>query len=262
MVNDGFKYSEGEHFSNLPILSVQQLDNPTVPYLFLQFTALCIWGVGRIKKTFLCCDNPIGKWDDWVGSQPPLDWRENLQETIDFPIKYGFFRCANSPKPIHWNHQAVLDFPNLVGILESLGQRPLSEFSTGCAGWVAEEPLTRTLAVRRCFVFLCGDFLAKCWSISIQLFFLFENHWLISLFSRKIEILPAGNEDVNGKPAISIGKWSKFGASWALPFGNPLCYGQLPFIDDLLIKIGDFLNRQEGNPNPAILGCGTLVNTK
>jgi hypothetical protein len=61
MVNDGFKYSEGEHFSNLPILSVQQLDNPTVPYLFLQFTALCIWGVGRIKKTFLCCDNPIGK---------------------------------------------------------------------------------------------------------------------------------------------------------------------------------------------------------
>ena len=147
--------------------------NSSVFFSNLQlFDALCIWGVGRIKKTVFCVVIiQLGKWDDWVGFQPPLDWMENLQETINFPIKYGVFRCANSPKPIHWNHQAVLDFPNLVGILESLGQRPLSELSTGCAGWVAEEPLTRTLAVRRCCVFLCGDFLAKCWSISIQLFF-------------------------------------------------------------------------------------------
>ena len=32
----------------------------------------------------------------WIGL------RENLQETIDFPIKYGAFRFKFSLKPIHW----------------------------------------------------------------------------------------------------------------------------------------------------------------
>ena len=32
----------------------------------------------------------------WIGL------RENLQETIDFPIKYGAFRLKFSLKPIHW----------------------------------------------------------------------------------------------------------------------------------------------------------------
>ena len=46
------------------------------------------------------------------GSVIPLDWmrkrmvnddgvREHLQETIDFPMKYGTFRLNKSRKPIH-----------------------------------------------------------------------------------------------------------------------------------------------------------------
>ena len=41
------------------------------------------------KKTTV----PVNQW---------IGLRENLQETIDFPIKYGAFRLKFSLNPIHW----------------------------------------------------------------------------------------------------------------------------------------------------------------
>ena len=46
--------------------------------------------------------NHMGKTTDgWIMLNQWMDWRENLRETTDFPVKYGF-SCKFSLKPIHW----------------------------------------------------------------------------------------------------------------------------------------------------------------
>ena len=70
------------------------------------------WNIGRVHK--------MGDTDTTI----EFGLRENLQETIDFPIKYGAFRlsCKFPPNPIHWisvwviniNNQIFVAFPNIL----------------------------------------------------------------------------------------------------------------------------------------------------
>ena len=58
----------------------------------------------------------------WIGL------RENLQETIDFPIKYGVgFSCKFSLKPIHW---LILSFLPILVILSIARWSQLHECNT------------------------------------------------------------------------------------------------------------------------------------
>ena len=59
----------------------------------------------RRPRDNICVNGENQKEEARTKSKKPIQWiglRENLQETIDFPIKYGAFRLKFSPNPIHW----------------------------------------------------------------------------------------------------------------------------------------------------------------
>ena len=66
-----------------------------------------LYGVASPHSQAICWVRPYGmsgKRPEATDIATDIKWiglRENLQETIDFPIKYGF-SCKISLKPIHW----------------------------------------------------------------------------------------------------------------------------------------------------------------
>ena len=78
------------------------------------------WACGLPLISFLCLGNP------WFGNIWYaiywLDWfsRENLQETIDFPMKIMGLSCRFSLKPIHWYMVYPTTNPSWVWLIASL----------------------------------------------------------------------------------------------------------------------------------------------
>ena len=78
-------------------------------------------------------------------SGSPIQWiglRENLQETIDFPIKYGAFLLKFSLNPIHWPMKRMEDPPDAAQAPVSSRRLPWGALwrpaTRGSRGWTIE----------------------------------------------------------------------------------------------------------------------------